>query len=500
MSSSIQTAKAVRGDFRWDVFLSYRSPDRNEVEEVAKKLVEMGLRVWWDEQEIPPGARYMDHMWEGLKSSFATIVFISPATVGNWQEMEAMAAIATQVAEKRPVLPVFLPGIPDPNKVDLGFLGLNSRAVFENTVTEQRVLNRIYWGITGNKPDVSTTPVQPNPTPPRVTAPSDGGSIAWLARWLRKGTVTFFVGPGASEVGSALPPRNWEIACELLKEIGLIDAEPDHLLPPVDVAAAVYAVSNTDPVLEETVVSLIQNRSTSIPPTHRRLAELIAKLSKREGPRSTRIEKQLILTTNIDLLMERALLAQNLRPTRIVQHRSEPRLHFTDYRGIARVPSDTTQLDELIAGTESTRVSPDLATGSLIGEPVLYKTRGSQDIAGSCALTRPQLLAQARSLIAEHLIPDGLTKIAVGTPIVFLGTGLLDSDFDYISHTVLYNAWESGHPKYLVHPTPDQDTGDGYRRMEAGRWEQIRQLAMRRNLITVEMSSERFLERLLEAI
>ena len=56
MSSSIQTAKAVRGDFRWDVFLSYRSPDRNEVEEVAKKLVEMGLRVWWDEQEIPPGA------------------------------------------------------------------------------------------------------------------------------------------------------------------------------------------------------------------------------------------------------------------------------------------------------------------------------------------------------------------------------------------------------------------------------------------------------------
>jgi len=226
MSSPTQTAKPVRENFRWDVFLSYRGPDRNEVEQVFNELVGMGLKVWWDEREIPPGADYMDRMWEGLKSSFATIVFIGPTTVGNWQEMEAKVAIASRVAEGKPVLPVFLPGIPDPNNVDIAFLSLNSRAVFEKSVTEERVLNRIYWGITGIKRERPTAPEPPKPDTPRIPAESDGGSIASLARWLRTGTVTFFVGPGISEIGPMMPPRSWEITCELLREIGLIGADP----------------------------------------------------------------------------------------------------------------------------------------------------------------------------------------------------------------------------------------------------------------------------------
>jgi hypothetical protein len=83
---------------------------------------------------------------------------------------------------------------------------------------------------------------------------------------------------------------------------------------------------------------------------------------------------------------------------------------------------------------------------------------------------------------------------------VFLGTSLLDSDFQYMSHTVLFNAWKSDHPKYLVRPAPDQEQADGDRRTEAGMWEQIKRSAMRRNLNTVEMSGEQFLGRLLEAI
>ena len=268
----------------------------------------------------------------------------------------------------------------------------------------------------------------------------------------------------------------------------------------MDVAAAMYAVSNNDPVLEETVRSLIQNRSSIVPTAHQRLADLIAKLSLREKPRGKTLEKQLILTTNIDLMMERALLRQNLRPTRVVQHKSDSMLRITDYRSIAYVPASPAELDDAIVGTVDRLVSSEGTAASLLGEPILYKVRGSQDISGSCALSRPQLLAQARASVAERLIPAELDKIASGTPIVFLGTGLLDSDFQYIGHTVLFNAWKSDHPKYLVHLPPDHDRGDGYRRAEAGMWEQIKNSALRRNLTTVELSSERFLERLLEAI
>jgi hypothetical protein len=405
MSSATQSAKALRENFRWDVFLSYRSPDRAHVAEVARKLDEMGLKVWWDDREIPPGADYMELMWNGLKSSFATIVFLGPATVGNWQEKEVKAAIANQVGEGKPVLPVFLPGVPDPDKVDVAFLSLNSRAVFESSVTEQRVLNRIYWGITGNNPERPTLPEPPRPAPPRASPTADDGSVAALARWLRMGTVTFFVGPGISEISPTIPPRNWEITCELLREMGLLETIPNHLLPPTDVAAFWYAVSNSDPVLEETVVSLIQGRSAIVPAAHRRLAELIAKLSRREKPRGRVLAKQLILTTNIDLMMERALLRQNLRPARVVQHRTDPMLRVTDYRGIPLAATGSSDIDDLMAGIPDTLV--DAATATFSGEPILYKMRGSQDIAGSCALTRPQLLEQARAVIARSSDSQG---------------------------------------------------------------------------------------------
>jgi hypothetical protein len=500
MSFPAKTEKVSREHFQWDVFLSYQTPDQKTVGEIADKLSQMGLKVWWDQWEIAPGASFMKLMWAGLRSSWATIVFIGPTTIGNWQNLEVDQAIASHVSQGRPVLPVFLPGVPDPDKVDIGFLSLSSRAVFGETVDDQSVLNRIYWGITG----VNRERKMPSgaPLPEAAALPQSEGNaeaIASLAQWLRTGNVTFFVGPAVSSLGPALPPRDWEIACKLLREIDLIGTEESHLLPPVDVAATMYAVSKTDPILEETVVSLIRSRSSSIPPAHQRLADLLAKLALRDRPRGRRLDKQLILTTNIDLMMERALLLKNLGFTRVVQHKSERLLYVTSYPDAANVPRETDKLEELIAGAQDTQVSPE-AIGSLLEEPILYKMRGSQDIPGSCALTRFQLLAQARAAIAEHLIPAELQKIAANTPIVFLGTGVLDSDFQYISHTVLFNAWSSDHPKYLVHLAPEQDKGDGYRRMEAGIWDKIKQFGLRRNLTTVEESSERFLQRLMEAL
>ena len=497
MASPTTPPKPNRQDYQWDVFLSYRHPDKEAVKQIATTLDALSLKVWWDEWEVPPGADFEQKLWEGLKGSYATAVFIGPQTIGGWQDREVKAAIDQQVRSSKPVMPVFLPGIPDPDQIDLEFLGMNSRVVLESL--DQ--LNRLYWGITGINLDRprQNRPVEVKPVVTGETQAAED-ALAWLAQWTKSGNITFFVGPGAAEGGPTFPPRNWEIARQLLREMKVIETDDIKFLPPIDIATMLFAVSKTDPVLEETVVNLIQSRSSAIPAAHQTLAALLARLGGRERPRGRKFEKQLILTSNIDLMMERALLRAGVRFTRVVQHKSQHSLFVTNYHDAPFIPSQIDQLDDFIISTESKTLSPDMAAGSILAEPILYKLRGSQDIAGSCALTRPQLLAQARAVISEHLIPADLQRIGANSPIVFLGAGLLDTDFQYMSQTVLFNAWDSDHPKYMVQVAPEQDREDGYRQMEATIWEKIKQSAMRRNLATVEEPSTRFLQRLLAAV
>lgn len=503
MATPASALRPVREDFQWDVFISYRSPDRPASERIARKLTEMGLKVWWDDWEVRPGSDFQSALWEALRKCWATIVLVGPSTVGGWQEREVKAAIDAQVKANKPVIPVFLPEISNPDKVELEFLGLYSRVVFERSLDEQPAYNRLSWGITGINPDrpVPTPPTvsPPGPPPPAPRETERDQALTWLGDWLRTGNVTFFLGMGAAGAGPQLPPRSWEIARELLGELRIIGNADVNMLPPVDIAATFFAIAHSDPVLENRVINLIQSRSAEIPASYRCLASVIARLVRREKPRGRSFQKQLVLTPNIHLMVERALLRERLPFTRVVQHKSDRTLYVTDFHDVGYLPSDD-QIDDFIAGRDPTPLSPETVTGSKLAEPILYKMCGSQDLAGSCALTRPQLLTQARMAIAEHLIPAELQKIAANTPIVFLGTGLLNSDFQYSRHTVLFEAWQSDHRKYLIELPPDQERDDGYRRMETGIWDKIKDSKMLPNLTTVEESSSVFLQGLLDRI
>lgn len=496
MDSPASARQPVPEDFEWEVFLSYRKPDFESVAAIASKLRERRIKVWWDEWNVRPGSDFQEALWDGLRRSWSAAVFIGPRTVGGWQEQEVKSAIDLQVKNKKPVIPVFLPDSGDPDQVDMKFLGLNSRIVF-TSLNDQQAMNRLIWGITGVNPELNPPPYPIEPPP----APLDDSAIDFLGpRLMRSGNVTFLIGGAVSRIDPALPPRDCEIARKLLQQLKWVGTDDVKFLPPLDFAATFYGLGQTDPVLEETVVALIQARSTRTPATHEKLAELLLKLRRREKPRGRRPEKQLLITTNIDLMMERALLQAGIGFTRVVQHKSERLLHVTNYQSLGLIPADVNQIDDLIANGDTRRLQPEMVTGSVLEEPILYKTRGSQDITGSCALTRPQLLTLARSMIVDKLVPDELQKIAANTPIVALGTSVLDPDFQYMAHTVLFDAWESDHPKYIVQVAPSQDSGDVYRQMEAGIWEQVKRSAMRRNLATVEEGSDRFLSRLIASL
>lgn len=95
------------------LFLSYGSPDRELVEQVARVLRdEDGYRVWFDQWELEPGAEWVDRLGDILIEASHCLVFFGPQKLRPWQREEVRVAIDRRVtkAESFTVIPVLLPG------------------------------------------------------------------------------------------------------------------------------------------------------------------------------------------------------------------------------------------------------------------------------------------------------------------------------------------------------------------------------------------------------
>lgn len=75
-----------------------------------------------DEQQIDPGARWMQELQEIIPKASASAVFLGPHGLGQWQEPEIEACIAQNVKRKMLVVPVPLPGWPEGSELS-PFLG-----------------------------------------------------------------------------------------------------------------------------------------------------------------------------------------------------------------------------------------------------------------------------------------------------------------------------------------------------------------------------------------
>ena len=76
--------------FLFDVFLSHSSKDKAVVRKVAKRLKKDGLRVWFDEWEIKPGASIPQKIEEGLEQSRVLVLCMSANAFGSeWAQLEA---------------------------------------------------------------------------------------------------------------------------------------------------------------------------------------------------------------------------------------------------------------------------------------------------------------------------------------------------------------------------------------------------------------------------
>src|SRR2546422_11132631 len=96
-------------DARWDVFVSHASEDKDAVAEpLAQALVNAGLRVWYDRNELSLGDSLRELIDEGLAHSRFGIIVLSPAFFAKrWPQRELNGLVQREEDGKKVILPVW---------------------------------------------------------------------------------------------------------------------------------------------------------------------------------------------------------------------------------------------------------------------------------------------------------------------------------------------------------------------------------------------------------
>jgi hypothetical protein len=139
---------------RSDVFLSYQRTDKEAVEYLARRLREAGLQVWLDRWNLIPGEPWQEAVEEALDDCATCAVFWGPRGLGPWQNEEMRVALERRVREQNyRVIPVLLPGCPEPEKAKMpSFLKRVTWVDFRGGLDDSDAFKSLVAGIRGMAP------------------------------------------------------------------------------------------------------------------------------------------------------------------------------------------------------------------------------------------------------------------------------------------------------------------------------------------------------------
>jgi len=142
---------------KFDVFLSHNSKDKPTVRELKQLLSARGLVVWLDEDELQPGIPWQQLLEAGIETSRSVAVLVGKDGLGPWEDEEMRAALSLAVRDRRPAIPVLLPGASAQPDWPM-FLGNRTWVDLRAGFADEGIA-RLVWGITGVRP-------APMPQPP----------------------------------------------------------------------------------------------------------------------------------------------------------------------------------------------------------------------------------------------------------------------------------------------------------------------------------------------
>jgi nucleotide-binding universal stress UspA family protein len=134
----------------FDVFLSHNGKDKPAVRELAKALEARGLKPWLDENELAPGRPWQEALEESIAKAGSAAVLVGADGLGPWETIEMRASLSLFVNERKPVIPVLLPGCGEQPNLPL-FLTQFTWVDLRDGLGDKG-LDRLEWGITGRKP------------------------------------------------------------------------------------------------------------------------------------------------------------------------------------------------------------------------------------------------------------------------------------------------------------------------------------------------------------
>jgi serine/threonine protein kinase len=145
----ILQTKIATGEF--DTFLAHKFTDESTVAVLARELKRRGFHPWLAQEQVPPGVPFQEKIEEAIPKAKSAVIVFGPTGLGDFERLELNAAISQFVNNRKPVIPVLLPGvrkIPEnmPLLEQFGFIR------FEKHVEEPEALDRLVWGITQKRP------------------------------------------------------------------------------------------------------------------------------------------------------------------------------------------------------------------------------------------------------------------------------------------------------------------------------------------------------------
>jgi hypothetical protein len=137
---------------KFDVFLSYNSEDRDEVQKIAIYLDDYAdLDPWLDCWQLIAGDPWQEGLQQGLSNAKSCVVFVGRSGQGPWQQKELFAALDLQTKKSDfRVIPVLLPSAPTKPELPL-FLAGNTWVEFRD-LADDDAFWQLECGIRGIPP------------------------------------------------------------------------------------------------------------------------------------------------------------------------------------------------------------------------------------------------------------------------------------------------------------------------------------------------------------
>jgi hypothetical protein len=165
----------------WDVFLAHASPDKPRVRPLLSALRDLGLRVFFDEDDVSPGQEWDLAIPRAQRASRLTAACLSRSyEAAFYLRAEVHDGIRLHRANGHMVVPVYLDGPPGPHDVLYGLSLL--QAVDLHTLGPDETARQIAATLGASAPAPAAPALPPEPVPPgtlhaalcRLTATSFG--------------------------------------------------------------------------------------------------------------------------------------------------------------------------------------------------------------------------------------------------------------------------------------------------------------------------------------